>query len=146
MTKLTDKQTRFVQEYCPTRNATQAAINAGYAIKGARQAGSKLLALQYIQDAIALHEKPHLERLGLDEYFVLSNLKDIAITCADEETYNPNAAIKANVAIGTHLKMFTHMKETKISGEVNLKEMSDDELAAKLAMKLTKSRQRIQAK
>ena len=41
--KLTDKQRIFVAEYLIDRNATQAAIRAGFSENGARQAGSRLL-------------------------------------------------------------------------------------------------------
>ena len=41
---LTDKQTRFVQEYMTDLNATQAAIRAGYSAKTANEQAAQLLA------------------------------------------------------------------------------------------------------
>lgn len=53
MAELTDKQRRFVESYCANGfNATQAAIEAGYSEKTARQTASETLSKQYIQDAI----------------------------------------------------------------------------------------------
>ncbi len=50
---LTDKQSRFVEEYCANGfNATQAAIKAGYSEKAARQQASENLSKTVIQDEI----------------------------------------------------------------------------------------------
>ncbi len=50
--ELTDKQKMFVEEYLISRNATQAAIKAGYSKKTARQLGSDTLSKAYIQEYI----------------------------------------------------------------------------------------------
>ncbi len=51
--KLTDKQRRFVEEYCSNGfNATKAAISAGYKPDNARQIGSDNLSKVDIQDYI----------------------------------------------------------------------------------------------
>ncbi len=52
MDNLTDKQQRFVEEYCVDWNATQAALRAGYAESGARQEGSRLLSNAVIESEI----------------------------------------------------------------------------------------------
>jgi len=53
MAKLTDKQRRFVEEYCSNGfNATQAAKSAGYSEKTAKQQGCENLAKPDVQDAI----------------------------------------------------------------------------------------------
>jgi len=53
MAKLTDKQRRFVEEYCSNGfNATQAAISAGYKENAARQTASENLSKPDIQSAI----------------------------------------------------------------------------------------------
>lgn len=52
MTKLTVKQQKFVDEYIKTGNATQAAINAGYSKKTARQIGADNLSKAYIREYI----------------------------------------------------------------------------------------------
>ena len=53
MAELTDKQRRFVEEYCSNGfNATKAAIAAGYSESSARQLASRELSKDYIQDAI----------------------------------------------------------------------------------------------
>jgi hypothetical protein len=50
--KLTDKQKRFVEEYCVDWNGTQAAIRAGYSEETARQIGAQNLSKLNIRAAI----------------------------------------------------------------------------------------------
>jgi len=53
MAKFTDKQRRFVEEYCSNGfNATQAAISAGYSKNTASETGSENLGKPQIQEAI----------------------------------------------------------------------------------------------
>jgi phage terminase small subunit len=60
MAKLTDKQRRFVDEYCIDLNATRAAIRAGYSEKTARSIGDENLTKPDIKTAIdAALEKIH---------------------------------------------------------------------------------------
>lgn len=52
MTKFTDKQAAFIDEYLKDFNATQAAIRAGYSEKTARSQGNRLLTNVDIKEAI----------------------------------------------------------------------------------------------
>lgn len=52
MLKLTVKQKKFADEYIRLGNATQAAINAGYSKKGARQIGADNLSKTYIREYV----------------------------------------------------------------------------------------------
>lgn len=52
MSELTAKQRAFIQEYCVDKNATQAAIRAGYSKKTARQIGDQNLSKLYIKREI----------------------------------------------------------------------------------------------
>ena len=53
MSKLTAKQESFVREYLIDKNATQAAIRAGYSEKTAQQTGSENLLKPVIADDAA---------------------------------------------------------------------------------------------
>lgn len=58
--ELTDKQRRFVDEYCETLNATQSYIRAGYSPNAARVSASQLLSrpnIRAIVDASLAHRK-----------------------------------------------------------------------------------------
>jgi phage terminase small subunit len=65
--KITAQQKAFISEYVKTGfNATQAAINAGYSKKTARNSAARLLSKDNIQEAIEKKVKRHLS--NLDEY------------------------------------------------------------------------------
>lgn len=54
---LTPKQAAFVREYLIDRNATQAAIRAGYSADTAKQQGSRLLTYADVQRAVEAKEQ-----------------------------------------------------------------------------------------
>lgn len=82
--ELTPKQERFVQEYLVDRNATQAAIRAGYNEKSAHDQGSRLLKHIEVKEAIQARASTALAKLEVTEERTLqevsavgfSNIKD----------------------------------------------------------------------
>jgi phage terminase small subunit len=56
MGELTDKQKAFVYEYMKDRNATQAAIRAGYSPNSAQEQGSRLLSNAMVAEFLAQQE------------------------------------------------------------------------------------------
>lgn len=60
-TKLTDKQAKFVEEYCVDLNATQAAIRAGYSENAAQTIGSENLSKPIIKEAVRAKQEEHAE-------------------------------------------------------------------------------------
>ena len=79
---LNDQQIAFCEHYVATMNATQAAIDAGYSEKTARQQGSRLLTNVYIKAFI-------------DE--LLKVLEDERIAKADEVLKFLTAAMRGEV-------------------------------------------------
>jgi phage terminase small subunit len=76
---LTLKQRLFIVEYLATKNATKAAIRAGYSAKTARQAGSRLMRTNVdIYTAIENSIAEQLERAELSAVLVVHKLKTIA--------------------------------------------------------------------
>jgi phage terminase small subunit len=82
---LNPKQERFVQEYCSSLNASDAARKAGYSLKSAHRFCLELLTKPHVQDAIQ-HEKNKLRKKMdistmrvIQEYVSvgLSNIKNI---------------------------------------------------------------------
>ena len=74
---LTPKQALFVAEYLVDRNATQAAIRAGYSAKTAEQQGYRLLRNAQIQAATAKGREQRLARVQKtadDVVFLLSDM------------------------------------------------------------------------
>lgn len=78
MTKLTEKQQRFVDEYLIDLNATQASIRAGYSVKTANEQGSQNLAKLSIQQAIAEQMAERSKRTGINQDRVVLELAKIA--------------------------------------------------------------------
>jgi len=76
---LNKQQQQFVQEFLKDRNATQAAIRAGYSKATARQIGARLLRHVHIKDACAEAEREHLARIQAETGITLERtLKEIA--------------------------------------------------------------------
>lgn len=78
MTKLTDKQQRFVDEYLIDLNATQAAIRAGYSVRTANEQGAQNLAKLSIQDAISKKMAARSRRTGVNAERVVLELAKVA--------------------------------------------------------------------
>lgn len=78
MTKLTDKQSLFVDEYLVDLNATQAAIRAGYSPDTAQQIGSENLSKPVIQQAIQKAMEERSKRTEITQDMVLNELARIA--------------------------------------------------------------------
>ncbi len=74
MVTLTDKQTRFVQEYLVDVNATQAAIRAGYSKKTAQEQSSRLLSNVMVSEAIAKGMQALAEKTGVTAEKVIAEL------------------------------------------------------------------------
>lgn len=80
MTKLTDKQQAFVNEYLIDLNATQAAIRAGYSVKTAEQQGHQLLKKTSVSEAIAKAMAKRSRRTGVSQDRIIQQLAKIAFS------------------------------------------------------------------
>lgn len=72
--KLSPKQKLFCEEYAKTKNATQAAINAGYSKKTAKVMGYENLTKPYIQEYI---KELYSEALGNAPEGTIATLEEI---------------------------------------------------------------------
>ncbi len=104
---LTDRQTRFVDEYLIDLNGTQAALRAGYSPSGARQEGSRLLTNADIKALVARKQAQTAQRLEITREDVIRGLVS-AITLAKEQS-NPMAMIRACREIGLMLGYYRQM-------------------------------------
>ena len=77
MSKLTEKQKKFVDEYLIDLNATQAAMRAGYSEKTARSIGQRLLTNVDIQKYMQKEQKELQERTSIRQEDVLRELATI---------------------------------------------------------------------
>lgn len=76
--ELTPKQALFVEEYLVDRNATQAAIRAGYSPDRAKQTGHDLLHLSHVRARIRSRVDEHFADLGLQQRFLIGRLAAMA--------------------------------------------------------------------
>lgn len=105
MSKLTEKQKRFCEEYLIDLNATQSAIRSGYSVKTARQIAQRLLTNVDIQSYIQELREQQSKRTEITADKVLEELGSVAfnkdIVCIGRDK------VKALELIGQHLGMFT---------------------------------------
>ena len=69
-----DARKAYLQAF-PTNNPHYAGMRAGQLIKTAR-----------VRSAMKEELKPYMEELGLDEHYVLSNIKEVIDSCSKEDT------------------------------------------------------------
>lgn len=104
--KLTAQQNIFVAEYIVDRNATQAAIRAGYSAKTAKSQGQRLLTNVDIMDAINKQLEYREQRTLVTADYVIKGIKEVA-----DNTERDCDRLKAYELLGKHLKLFTEKME-----------------------------------
>ena len=82
------RQQRFVDEYCVDQNATRAAERAGYAVRTAKQQGSRLLSYAYVSAAIAAKMERLSRKVEITAEGILSDLKDVQAAAMAAENHN----------------------------------------------------------
>lgn len=116
---LNDKQIAFCEHYAATLNATQAAIDAGYAKGSARQQGCRLLTNVYIKEYIdALLAELEDERIAkADEVlkFLTSTMRGEVKDAFDLDP-SLQDRMRAAELLGKRYKLFTEKHE--IEGKV----------------------------
>jgi phage terminase small subunit len=75
-----ERRTKFVAYYLSSLNATQAAIDAGYSVKTARQVASQLLTRIDVAKAIAAAKVTALTKVSITQDAVLLELKALAFS------------------------------------------------------------------
>ena len=75
--ELTDKQQRFVVEYCIDWNASKAALRAGYSPNGVGQTAFNVLKNTKIQEAIENHKQELAKQCGVDASWMLREMLDV---------------------------------------------------------------------
>ena len=120
---MTPKQEEFVRQYLIDRNATQAAIRAGYSEKTAHVQGPRLLANVSVAAAIRKATEKHSERVELKADDVIRGLLQEA-KAGDPDQPHP-ARIRAWELLGKHIGMFIERHQHTVKP---LHQMTDDEL------------------
>lgn len=106
--KLTDKQKRFCEEYLVDRNATQAAIRAGYKKKTARSIANENLTKPDIKLYLRELMQKQSERTGLTADMIIAELEKVATA---EVKITENSKMKAIELLGKRIGMFEKKNE-----------------------------------
>lgn len=85
---MNDKHQRFVDEYLIDRNATQAAIRAGYSPKTAKAQGSRLLTYADVREAVEVKTERASERAVITRERVLEELALLAFSDVGHYTFD----------------------------------------------------------
>ena len=99
---LTDKQSKFIDEYLVDLNATQAAIRAGYSKNAAGVIGHENLTKPDIQEAISQKMKERAERTLITAEEVILGIRSIA----DDALAKDSDRLKGYELLGKHLGLF----------------------------------------
>jgi phage terminase small subunit len=110
---LNAKQRAFTVEYMKDKNATQAAIRAGYSKKTAYSQGFDLLRKPEVMQAIEEMDKAAQTRAGITVDKIVERINKIA----EDPTALPRDRLKADELLGKYLGMFTEKVEMK--GEID---------------------------
>ena len=148
--KLSPQQNVFVAEYLANncKNASAAAVKAGYSLHSAQKQGSNLLLNPNIQEEIQKQIHAQQKRALLTADKILNDIIKIAEVCSavitvyDEngvelgkKNVDANAALRAQELLGKSLRMWKEGDE-KNSGEVKLNVIIKEDNVGKLEKKL----------
>jgi phage terminase small subunit len=138
VSKLTDKQQRFVDEYMIDLNATQAAIRTGYSSRTADVQGPRLLGNVGIARAIAEHKAELAARAAVTAEYVLTSLKDVVTKSMQAEpvydkfghptgewVFDSKGATGALNLLGKHIGMFNEKVDVNHTGTVGVQIVDD---------------------
>lgn len=104
MAMLNDKQLRFVDEYCISHSAADAARKAGYSIKTAYAIGAENLRKPEIKAAIQARQAETALELGVTKQQVLAGLLEAVLVARVQS--NPGAMIAGAREIGKLLGFY----------------------------------------
>lgn len=109
---LTKRQAKFVDEFLKDRDATKAAIRAGYAPKSARYAAAHNLEQPHVQEMLGIKQTQVKVSAEVDAAFVLRELKRVA----EQEDVAQSTKVRALELIAKHLGMLEDRLSIKTDG------------------------------
>ena len=129
---LTIRQEKFLREYLTDRNATAAAIRAGYSSNTASEAGSRLIRHPVIASKIDSETALVKRSSGVDSEFVVAELKKVA----EQEDVAQSTKVRALELLAKHLGMLEDRISLKTDG------LSSEQRAERVAILLERVKSR----
>lgn len=132
MAMLNTKQLRFVDEYCISHSAADAARKAGYSVKTAYAIGAENLRKPQIKAAIQARQAATALELGITKQQVISDI--LGAMQAARLQGNPGAMIQGAREIGKLMGFYSpelveiHMSTNDAALKARYEAMSDEEL------------------
>ena len=114
---LNARQTAFAQEYLIDKNATQAAIRAGYSKRTADVQASRLLSNVKVDQVVTSELAKMSEDAGITAEAVIVTIKRLLKTA--EDNGNVHAALKACDMLAKHLGMYIERIESNHAVELS---------------------------
>lgn len=159
---LNTKQAAFVREYLIDLNATQAAIRAGYSKKTAEDIGRQLLRKPPVAEAIKEAMDIRAQRTEVTADYVINTIVETIERCrqsapvldrkgeqvltetpdgslAKAYVFDSKGVLKGCELLGKHLNLFTDKIEHSGKVEVEQSQISDVDLARRVAFILNKA-------
>lgn len=102
---LSDRQRAFVASYAATLNAAEAARLAGYSVKTARQAGSRLLQHPEVSAAVSEQLAERAAAAGVKAEDLIARIRTVAFS-QPGATWKSGDVLKACELLGKHLGIF----------------------------------------
>ena len=130
---LTVRQHQFIGEYLVTRNATKAALAAGYSPKTAHVAGNKLLSQPLVRQKIDERTRVLSKKTGVDAQWVIDQLMAVA----GQEDVAQSTKVRALELLAKHLGMLEDRLTVKTDG------LSSEQRAERVVMLLERARSRV---
>ena len=106
---MTAKQEAFAIEYLKDKNATQAAIRAGYSAKTAYSIGCEMLRKPEIQEIIRAKQEEAVKNAEVSVDWIVRQCKEIASNVLTKDADK----LRALELLGKYLGMFTDRVEMK---------------------------------
>lgn len=133
--RLSTRQAAFVHEYQVDQNGKQAAIRAGYAVKGAEVIASNLLTNAKVAAALGAALSKKIQATELTAKHVLDRLIEVGFSEITWDKIRPEHQLRAIEILAKYLGMLTeHVRIQRASGlteaeEARIAAFSDGELA-----------------
>ena len=118
--ELNHRRKLFIANFLESRNASSAAIQAGYSFSSAAVQGARLLGDPAVKAIIAEQMDARLQRLSISADWVLSRLKAEALDRSENSSHGARVAALSTLAKCLNLMKPETTSESKVNFVINM--------------------------